>query len=266
MAWILALLGLVLVYGAVVFLKFRYLRWRGTRRLRLALAARPAPRPAGHEPHGRDPRITFVCPVTKPAVLAAWLAAGLDELDDPHARIFHANTGDGAMVAARLFNQLAQQVTTPYVAFVHQDWRPIDRDWVAKTLRVFEETGCEMVVQVGIGEDRERLVGQLLDPFGGGGEPGVHRVHAPDEQCFVLRTEALRQHPFDEETLTEFHYYAVDYAREVAARGGAIYTNGALAYHDSAIGDLKHPSFLRARERMRRKWGAGAVRATTGWV
>lgn len=261
MAWILSFIGLVLLYGAVVFLKFRMLRWRGKRRLEAALASRP-PR----SPREGAPRITFVCPVTKPHVLEACLTAGLDDLNDPHERIYHANTGPDAMVAARLFNHLAREVKTPYVAFAHQDWRPIDRDWIAKTLEVFETTGCEMVAQVGIGADRERLVGQLLDPFGGGGEPGMHPVHAPDEQCFVLRTEALLQHPFDEEALPEFHFYAVDYAREIARRGGTIYTSGALAYHDSAVGDLRHPSFKRAKEIMRRKWGAGEIRATTGWI
>ncbi len=261
MAWILALLGLVMVYGAVVFGKFRYLRWRGRRRLALALSARPA-----HRPRDGDPLITFVSPVTKPHVLSAWLEAGLDDLDDPHERMLHPNTGAGAMVAARLFNRLVREVKTPYVAFVHQDWRPLDRDWISKTLEVFEREACEMVVQVGIGEDREQLVGQLLDPFGGGGVPGVHRVHAPDEQCFVLRTASLRQHPFDEEALPEFHFYAVDYALELGRRGGAVYTNGTLAYHHSAVGDLRHPSFLRAREVMRRKWGKGTIRATTGWV
>lgn len=261
MAWILALIGLVLVYGAVVLIKFRYLRWRGKRRLAAALAARPA-----HAPRGGEPLITFVCPVTKPHVLSTWLQAGLDDLDDPHERILHPNTGPGAMVAARLFNHLAREVKTPFVAFVHQDWRPVDRDWVSRTLAVFETPGCEMVVQVGIGEDRAGLVGELLDAFGGGGERGVHRVHAPDEQCFVLRTESLRAHPFDEEALPEFHFYAVDYAQEVWKRGGAVYTNGALAYHDSAIGDLRHPSFRRAKEIMRRKWGEKTIRATTGWV
>ncbi|MNK80821.1 hypothetical protein D3C87_1005510 [compost metagenome] len=261
MAWILALLGLVLVYGAVVFIKFRFLRWRGKRRLAAALEARPSRRPIAGEP-----RLTFVSPVTKPHVLATWLEAGLDDLDDPHARILYPNTGEGAMVAARLFNHLAQEVKTPYVAFVHQDWRPIDRDWVSRTIAVFEETGCEMVVQVGIGEDKSQLVGEILDAFGGGGLRGVHRVHAPDEQCFVLRTEALRAHPFDEEALPEFHFYAVDYAQEVLRRGGSVYTNGALAYHDSAIGDLRHPTFQKAKEIMRRKWGEKAIRATTGWV
>lgn len=261
MAWILALLGLVLLYGAVVFVKFRFLRWRGKRRLAAALASRPPQRPTGGEP-----QITFVCPVTKPHVLATWLEAGLDDLDDPHARILHANTGPGAMVAARLFNHLAREVTTPYVAFVHQDWRPIDRDWVSRTLSVFEATGCEMVVQIGIAADRNRLVGQILDPFGGGGEAGVHAVHAPDEQCFVLKTASLLERPFDEEALPEFHFYAVDYAQEVLKRGGTVYTNGTLAYHDSAVGDLRHPSFQRAKEVMRRKWGEKAIRATTGWV
>lgn len=261
MAWIIALLGLVLVYGAVVFVKFRYLRWRGKRRLAAALASRPPQRPVEGAP-----RITFVCPVTKPHVLATWLEAGLADLDDPHERVFYPNTGEGAMVAARLFNHLAKEVTTPYVAFVHQDWRPIDRDWVSRTLAVFEEKACEMVVQVGIAEDRQRLVGEILDAFGGGGERGVHRVHAPDEQCFVLKTASLREHPFDEEALPEFHFYAVDYAQEVIRRGGAVYTNGALAYHDSAVGDLRHPTFVKAKEIMRRKWGEKAIRATTGWV
>lgn len=261
MAWILALIGLVATYGAVVLIKFRFLRWRGKRRLAAALAARPA-----HRPAGGDPQITFVCPVTKPDVLATWLVAGLDELDDPQLRILHPNTGAGGMVAAKLFNRLAREVTTPYVAFVHQDWRPIDRDWVSRTLAAFEQPGCEMVVQVGIGAERDRLVGEILDAFGGGGERGVHRVHAPDEQCFVLRTASLREHPFDEEALPEFHFYAVDYALEVQRRGGVVWTNGALAYHDSAIGDLRHPSFQRAKDVMRRKWGEKAIRATTGWV
>ncbi len=261
MAWILALIGLVGLYGAVVFIKFRFLRRQGRLRLAAALAARP-PRC----PREGEPQITFVCPVTKPDVLARWLVAGLEDLDDPHARILKDNTGSGAQVAAKLFNRLVQEVKTPYVAFVHQDWRPLDRDWVSKTLAAFEQPGCEMVVQVGIAEDKTRLVGQILDAFGGGGEPGVHRVHAPDEQCFVLRTDTVKAYPFDEEALPEFHFYAVDYAQEVLRRGGAVYTNGALAYHDSAVGDLRHPSFKRAKEIMRRKWGARAIRATTGWV
>ena len=261
MTWIIAFIGLVGIYGAVVLGKFTFLRVRGRRRLAAALAGRP-PR----APRQGAPRLTFVSPVTKPEVLATWLAAGLDDLDEPHERLFHPNTGADAMVAARLFNRLVHEVKTPYVAFVHQDWRPIDRDWIARTLEVFERPDCEMVAQVGIGEDKQRLVGQLLDPHGGGGEPGVHRVHAPDEQCFVLRTAALRAHPFDEEALPEFHFYAVDYALEVARRGGAVYTTDALAYHASAVGDLRHPSFLRAREVMRRKWGKGTIRATTGRV
>lgn len=261
MAWILVSIGLVACYGAVVFVKFHVLRWRGRRRLAEVLAGLP-PR----TPRAGEPQITFVCPVTKPDVLQRWLVAGLDALNDPHERLFYPNTGEGAMVAAKLFNHVAREVRTPYVAFVHQDWRPLDRDWIAKTLAVFETPRCEMVVQVGIGEDRARLVGRILDPFGGGGEEGVHRVHAPDEQCFVLRTAGLLEHPFDEEALPEFHFYAVDYAQEVQRRGGVVYTNGALAYHDSAVGDLRHPSFRRAKEIMRRKWGEKAIRATTGWV
>lgn len=261
MAWILACLGLVLAYGAFVFLKFRWLRWRGRCRLEAALAARPAPCK-----QDGAPRITFVCPVTKPEVLATWLSRGLDELDEPHVRIMHPNTGPGAMVAARLFNHLVSRVETPFVAFVHQDWRPIDRDWIARTLEVFERPDCEMVVQAGIAEDRSRLVGRLLDPFGGGGEAGVHRVHAADEQCFVMRTETVRAHPFDEAALPEFHFYAVDTALEVQKRGQGVYTTPALAYHASAVGDLRHPSFKRAKEVLARKWGRGVVRATTGWV
>ena len=197
----------------------------------------------------------------------AILEAGLDDLDEPTERLLYPNTGSQAMVAARLFNHLAPQVRTPFVAFCHQDWRPIDRDWVARTLAVFEQQPeCAMVAQIGVAQDKDSLGGQILDVHGPNGRPGSHRLHAPDEQCFVLRTDCLRTQPFDEANLPEFHFYAVDYAFDLQERGFEIWSTPALAYHRSAAGALNSKSFRRARDLLRTKYGAGQVRATTGWI
>jgi len=262
----LALLGAILLLGiayvGIVGLKFGFLRLRGYLLLRSILDARP---PRNGQPG--PARITFVCPVTRPDVARRILEAGLDDLDAPVERLLYANTGARALVAARLFNHLAARITTPFVAFCHQDWRPIDRDWVARTLAIFDQhPSCDMVAQIGVATDRESLGGRILDPHGFNGREGSHRLHAPDEQCFVLRTDRLRELPFDEAHLPEFHYYAVDYAYELQQRGREVWSTPALAYHGSAAGALTSRSFKRARDTLRIKYGPGVVRATTGWI
>lgn len=257
-----ALGGLVLAYLGVVGLKFGFLRLRGHALLCRALAARPRARRSPG-----PPRITFVCPVTRPDMARGILGAGLDELDEPAERLFYDNTGPQAMVAARLFNHLAAVVNTPFVAFCHQDWRPVDRDWIARTLAVFDEhPRCGMVAQIGVAADKDSLGGRILDIHGYNGTSGSHLLHAPDEQCFVLRTARLAEHPFDEAALPEFHFYAVDYAQELQRAGFEVWSTPALAFHASAAGALTSKSFQRAREVLRAKWGPGHIRATTGWV
>lgn len=258
----LCVLGLGALYGAVVGLKFGVLRAKGARLLARTLATRP---PASSRPG--PARITFVCPVTRPKVLARYLDHLLSQQDYPAERLFYSNVGDRAMVAARLFNHLALQVETEFVAFCHQDWGPVDRDWIARTLEVFDRhPRCGMVAQIGVRLDRQGLGGRILDPHGFNGVEGSVRLHAPDEQCFVVRTAQVRELPFDEAHLPEFHYYAVDYAWELQARGFEIWSTPALAYHHSAAGALTSAGFKRAREVLRAKYGPGVVRATTGWI
>lgn len=255
--------GLGLAYLLAVAAKFGFLRTRGHFTLRRELASRRVPQPST-----APPAITFVCPVTRPDMAGRVLEAGLGDLDEQAPRILHANTGSGALVAAKLFNKLGPAVETEFVAFCHQDWRPIDRDWVARTLEVFAaRPACEMVAQIGVLDaDRDRLGGRILDPHGYAGEAGSHLLHSPDEQCFVLRVARLRELPFDEANLPEFHFYAVDYAYELQRRGFEVWSTPALGYHASATGAITSPQFKRAREVLRRKYGAGAVRATTGWI
>ncbi|MBM3273958.1 MAG: hypothetical protein FJZ00_02305 [Candidatus Sericytochromatia bacterium] len=254
--------GLAGTYLLIVGVKFGYLRLNG--RILLDRALRRREPPKGKTTQAR---ITFCSPVLNPKMAWDILETGLDELDEPVERLLYLNTGDNALVAARLFNRLIQEVDTEYVAFCHQDWRPIDRDWVEETLAVFAANPrCGMVAQIGVAEDKESLGGRILDPHGYNGRAGSHRLHAPDEQCFVLRTATVREFPFDEANLPEFHYYAVDYAYELQRRGGEIWSTPALAYHGSAAGSLNSPSFKRARAILRAKYGPGAVRATTGWI
>ncbi len=257
-----AIAALALAYLLVVGIKFGFLRLRGRRALGRALAARRS-----REIQTTEPRVTFCCPVTRPDMARRILEAGLDDLDEPVLRVLYDNTGERALVAARLFNELGAEIATPYVAFCHQDWRPVDRDWIARTLAVFDaHPACEMVAQIGIATDRESVGGQILDPHGYGGRAGEFLLHAPDEQCFVLRTARLRELPFDEVHLPEFHFYAVDYAYELQKRGFEIWSTPALAYHGSAAGALTSAGFKRAREVLRKKYGPGVVRATTGWI
>jgi hypothetical protein len=261
--WVLSVAGaLAAGYLLVVGLKFGFLRIRGLLALRRALAAR---RP--RNPMTTRPRLTFICPVTRPEVARRILESGLDDLDEPVQRLLIDNTGSGARVAAVLFNDVGPRVDTPFVAFCHQDWRPIDRDWVARTLEVFEaHPACEMVAQVGVMADRQGIGGLYLDPHGPGGKPGDFLLHAPDEQCFVLRVSRLRELPFDEANLPEFHFYAVDYGCELQKRGFEVRSTPALGYHGSAAGALTSKSFRRARAVLRAKYGSNRVRATTGWL
>ncbi|MBI6546922.1 MAG: hypothetical protein HY692_09020 [Cyanobacteria bacterium NC_groundwater_1444_Ag_S-0.65um_54_12] len=250
-------------YGLVVACKFGSWRLRGYRALRLALAQRSAPL----SPAPGPARITFVCPVTRPVVLQRLLLRGLAELAERVECICYLNRGPSALAAAQLFNRLAPQIKTDYVAFCHQDWRPVDRDWVAKTLEVFAtQPACEMVAQIGVAADRASLGGQIVDSHGFKGRAGVFRLHAPDEQCCVIRTHRLRELPFDEAALPEFHFWAVDYAYELQKRGFTVWSTAALGYHHSAIGNLNSRAFKRARRLLRDKYGPGCVRATTGWV
>jgi hypothetical protein len=256
------LAGLAGAYLLIVGVKFGFLRIKGRILLDRALRRR-----AVLQTKTSQPRITFCSPVIDPKLAWDVLETGLDELDEPVERLLYLNSGENAMVAARLFNRLAQEVSTEYVAFCHQDWRPIDRDWVDQTLAVFAANPhCAMVAQIGVAEDKASLGGRILDPHGYNGRAGSHRLHAPDEQCFVLRTETVRDLPFDEANLPEFHYYAVDYAYELRRRGFEIWSTPALAYHASAAGALNSPSFRRAREILRAKYGPNTVRATTGWI
>lgn len=263
-AYILDALVLVVVplYGLVVGIKYAILRACGRKLLARTLAAR-----SKQTLSGTLPRLTFVCPMTKPRVLNRFFKAGINDLDETAAAIFHDNSGPTALVAAKLFNHLINQVDTEYVAFCHQDWRPIDRDWIAQTLNVFAQNpDCEMVAQIGVAEDKESLGGGILDPHGRNGRQVSVRLHAPDEQCFVVRAETLRRLPFDEAALPEFHFYAVDYAVELYRRGHETWSTPALAYHHSAAGALTSKSFKRAREVLRAKYGPNTVRATTGWI
>ena len=259
---VLGILAAGALYGAVVASKFGALRLRGARLLRRALAGRRERRVSPG-----SARITFVCPVTRPAILARFLDRFLAELDEPVERLFYPNVGENARVAARLFNTLAARVETEFVAFCHQDWGPIDRDWVARTLAVFDEhPACRMVAQIGVRMSKDALGGQILDRYACNGVPGSFQLHAPDEQCFVVPTAQVRELPFDEASLPEFHFYAVDYAYELQRRGFEIWSTPALAYHDSPAGALTSASFKRARRILRGKYGPGVVRATTGWI
>ncbi|MBU6430434.1 MAG: hypothetical protein KGR26_15565, partial [Cyanobacteria bacterium REEB65] len=207
------------------------------------------------------------CPVTKPRALQRFLAARLDDLDEPVGRLFYDNTGERARVASRLFNTLIDQVETEFVAFCHQDWGPLDRDWVHRTLAVFaEHPQCEMVAQIGVALAKDALGGRIVDPHGFNGRAGSFQLHSPDEQCFVVRAQRVRELPFDEANLPEFHFYAVDYAYELQQRGFEVWSTPALAYHHSAAGALTSKGFKRAREILRAKYGTGVVRATTGWI
>ncbi len=258
----LGILSAGILYGAVVAIKFGALRLRGAGLARRVLSGRRERRVSSG-----PPRITFVCPVTKPAILDRFLDRFLTELDEPVARLFYPNVGENAMVAARLFNELATRVETEFIAFCHQDWGPIDRDWVARTLAVFDEhPACRMVAQIGVRTSKDALGGQILDRYSFNGLPGSFLLHAPDEQCFVLPTKQVRDLPFDEANLPEFHFYAVDYAYELQRRGFEVWSTPALAYHDSPAGALSSSSFKRARRILRAKYGPGVVRATTGWI
>jgi|KBSSwiStaDraftv2_1062776.scaffolds.fasta_scaffold00963_6 hypothetical protein len=248
--------------AAAVLLLILGLRLRGRHVLASVLAAQP---PAAR--CVREPRLTFVCPVTKPAVAADLLLAGLDDLNEPAERILYDNTGGRALVAARLFNVLAPEVRTEYVAFCHQDWRPLDRDWIARTLAVFEaHPACEMVAQIGIAADKRTFAGRIVKTFGYMGRAGSHLLHAPDEICFVLRTARVREWPFDEAHLPEFHYYAVDYAYELQRRGLEVWSTPALGYHGKSLGAVWSHDFRRARKILRTKYGPRMVRAPTGWI
>ncbi len=261
--WIaLGILAAGTLYGAVIAVKLGAWRLRGARLLKRVLSdrreRRPSPGPS---------RITFVCPVTKPATLSRFLDRLLADLDEPVTRLLHPNFGANAMVAARLFNTLATRVETEYIAFCHQDWGPLDRDWVARTLAVFEEhPACRMVAQIGVRMSKEALGGQILDRYSFNGVQGSFQLHAPDEQCFVVPTAQVRELPFDEANLPEFHFYAVDYAYELQRRGFEVWSTPALAYHDSPAGALTSAGFKRARRILRDKYGPGVVRATTGWI
>lgn len=178
---------------------------------------------------------------------------------------------------AKVYNYAAQQAKYPYLFFVHEDIRLLSDKWGKLMISKLAEPDCGVVGFVGdkarfsccsgwyqycdmskISYFYQRIKGgknlflvenaDLNQPF--------QEVITLDGLGFFVRKEIWKKYPFDENLLTGFHCYDIDFSLQIASANYKNYvccSNQMLIEHFSQ-GNFSDASWFSTTLRLHEKW------------
>ena len=178
---------------------------------------------------------------------------------------------------AKVYNYAAQQAKYPYLFFVHEDIRLLSDKWGKLMISKLAEPDCGVVGFVGdkarfsccsgwyqycdmskISYFYQRIKGgktlflvenaDLNQPF--------QEVITLDGLGFFVRKEIWKKYPFDENLLTGFHCYDIDFSLQIASANYKNYvccSNQMLIEHFSQ-GNFSDASWFSTTSRLHEKW------------
>lgn len=178
---------------------------------------------------------------------------------------------------AKVYNYAAQQAKYPYLFFVHEDIRLLSDKWGKLMISKLVEPDCGVVGFVGdkarfsccsgwyqycdmskISYFYQRIKGgktlflvenaDLNQPF--------QEVITLDGLGFFVRKEIWKKYPFDENLLTGFHCYDIDFSLQIASANYKNYvccSNQMLIEHFSQ-GNFSDASWFSTTLRLHEKW------------
>ncbi len=149
---------------------------------------------------------------------------------------------------AKVYNEAASRAKYPYLLFIHEDAGFISQNWFRLIEPKLKEKNCGIIGFAGSKVMFNVPGGWFMDPkwivvnlnqsgeyccVNSGESQPWNEVVAIDGYAMFLRREIWKESPFDEESLTGFHCYDIDFSLCIAKKYKNYVCGIVLTYHES---------------------------------
>lgn len=131
---------------------------------------------------------------------------------------------EGFSSTAESYNSCIEQISAPYVIFVHQDLKLLEKDTLYNMAQYLDACQNDLIGLCGACSKPNKVVygnvyhGILNENMGQPiAEPA--EVETLDEIFLMLKSDVLKQIRFDDKTLSGWHFYVVDFCMQAHQKG-----------------------------------------------